>query len=211
MKFQLIVLIFLLLAGTCFSQNVDFFKPDSIRKEIRAVPIVSTLHIDGILNEPEWAISPSSPRFSQIEPYQNQNPNYETEVKVLYNQKFLYFGIIAHDAAGKKAIRATDFKRDFDYRQHDLVSLAFDCFNDRRNAMSFATNAFGVQRDLLSFDDLYYDIDWNGLWNVRTNRTDSGWTAELAIPWKTLRYPKSNGIQSWGFNMYRNRRLTNEI
>ncbi|MEJ0081612.1 MAG: hypothetical protein WDM78_11860 [Puia sp.] len=48
--------------------------------------------------------------------------------------------------------------------------------------MAFVTDAYGVQRDLLSFDDLYYDVDWNGLWRVRTNRTDSGWTAEIAIP-----------------------------
>ncbi len=107
---------------------------------------------------------------------------------------------------------ATDFIRDFDITRHDLVSLAFDGFNDHRNAMSFVTNAYGVQKDLLAFDDLYYDINWDGLWTVRTNRTDSGWTAEIAIPWQTLRYPKSkDSIQSWGFNVYRNRRLTNEI
>ncbi len=116
------------------------------------------------------------------------------------------------DPLGKKAIMATDFIRDFDLTRHDLVSLAFDGFNDHRNAMSFVTNAYGVQRDLLSFDDLYYDVDWNGLWRVRTNRTDSGWSAEIAIPWQTLRYPKSkDSLQSWGFNVYRNRRLTNEI
>jgi hypothetical protein len=107
---------------------------------------------------------------------------------------------------------ATDFIRDFDFLKHDLVSVAFDGFNDHRNAMNFVTDAYGVQRDLLSFDDLYYDVDWNGLWRVRTNRTDSGWTAEIAIPWQTLRYPKSkDSLVSWGFNVYRNRRLTNEI
>jgi len=119
---------------------------------------------------------------------------------------------IAVGGVGRKAIRAPDFKRDFDFRSHDLVSIAFDGFNDKRNAMTFVTNAFGVQRDLLSFDDLYYDIDWDGLWKVRTNRTDSGWTAELAIPWQTLRYPRTTDtIQQWGFNIYRNRRLSNEV
>jgi hypothetical protein len=195
-----------------FSQDAGTFKPDSIPKEIFAVPITTSLRIDGIMNEEEWKLALPSPRFIQIEPYQNQPPNFETDVKILYNRKYLYVGVFARDSLGKKAIRATDFKRDFDYRSHDLVSVAFDGFNDKRNAMNFVTNAYGTQRDLLAFDDLYYDIDWDGLWRVRTTRTDSGWTAEMAIPWQTLRYPKqTDSTQQWGLSIYRNRRLTNEI
>ena len=195
-----------------FSQDAEIFKPDSIKKEINAVQITTSLHIDGVLNEPEWNLAKPSPRFTQIEPHQNAEPNFETYVKVLYNKDYLYFSIFSKDSLGKNAIRATDFKRDFDYRQHDLVNIAFDGFNDKRNAMCFATNAYGVQRDYLAFDDLYFDIDWDGLWRVRTTRTDSGWYAEIAIPWQTLRYPKTkDSIQNWGMNMYRNRRLTNEI
>lgn len=210
---QRLLLVFILfITLKSFAQNTDFFRPDSVKREIKAVQITSSIHIDGLLNEKEWKLAQPSPHFVQIEPFQGKNPNYETEIKVLYNRRYLYCGVIAHDSSGKKAIRATDFKRDFDFRQHDLVSLAFDAFNDRRNAMSFAANAYGVQRDLLSFDDLYYDIDWNGLWEVRTAQTDSGWVAEIAIPWQTLRYPKTTDtIQNWGFNVYRNRRLTNEI
>lgn len=201
-----------LFASHLFAQDADSFKPDSVRKKMHAVATTSFLRIDGVLKEPEWNLATASPQFIQIEPHQHQKPNFETEVKVLYNRQYLYFGINALDSLGKKAIRAIDFKRDFNERQHDFVSLAFDAFNDKRNAMSFVTNAYGVQRDLLSFDDLYYDIDWNGLWEVRTARTDSGWTAEIAIPWQTLRYPKTTDtIQNWGFNILRNRRLTNEI
>ena len=192
--------------------HLDTVPVNSKTKEIRAVKIDALLKIDGILNEPEWALAPASPRFVQIDPEQGKAVHFETKIKVLYNKLYLYVGVIALDPLGKKAIMATDFIRDFDITRHDLVSLAFDGFNDHRNAMSFVTDAYGVQKDLLAFDDLYYDIDWDGLWRVRTNRTDSGWTAELAIPWQTLRYPKTNdSIQSWGFNVYRNRRLTNEI
>ena len=212
-KKMLTILLILTAGGSeIFSQDIEIFKPDSVKKQIEAVQIFSSLRIDGILNEPEWTKAKPSPRFIQIEPYQGKEPGQETEVKVLFNREYLYFGIFSHDSLGKKAIRATDFKRDFNYTQHDLVSLSFDGFNDKRNAMSLATNAYGAQRDLLSFDDLYYDIDWDGLWRVRTSRTDSGWFAEIAIPWQTLRYPRtSDSIQNWGFNIYRNRRLTNEI
>jgi hypothetical protein len=194
------------------AQSSEIFKPDSIRKEIIAVAISSSLHIDGILNEPEWSMAGPSPQFTQIEPYQGSAPQFETEIKVLYNRQYLYLGAILKDSLGKKSIRATDFKRDFDYLAHDLVNIAFDGFNDNRNAMCFATNAYGVQRDYLSFDDLYFDFDWDGLWKVRTSRTDTGWCAEIQIPWQTLRYKKSNdSLQSWGMNIYRNRRLSNEI
>src|SRR5580698_225417 len=211
-KHLLLLLILSIISFRLFSQDADFFQPDSIKKEITALKISSFIHVDGVMNEPERKLAKSSPRFIQIEPYQGKDPNYETEIKVLYNREYLYVGVFARDSLGKKAIRATDFMRDFDFTRHDLVTLTFDGFNDKRNAMSFATNAYGVQRDLLAFDDLYYDVDWDGLWRVRTNRTDSGWTAEIEIPWQTLRYRKSaDSIQNWGFNIYRNRRLTNEI
>jgi len=183
-----------------------------IQKEIKAVRIKNHLVVDGILNETDWQTAPASPQFVQIEPAQGEKPNFETFVKILYNEDYLYIGVFASDTLGKKAIMATDFIRDFDNTKHDFVSMIFDGFHDHRNAMAFATNAYGVQRDLLAFDDLYYDLDWNGLWRVRTNRTDSGWTAEYAIPWQTLRYPKSkDSIQQWGFNVFRNRRKTNEM
>lgn len=210
--YRLPLLIMLFTATKVVAQEAEIFKPDSVKKEIYANEITSTLHVDGVLNEPEWQSAKISPRFTQVEPYQGAAPTFETLVKILYNKQYLYFGIFSKDTLGKKAIRATDFKRDFNYLSHDLVTITFDAFNDKRNAMCFATNAYGVQRDYLSFDDLYYDENWDGLWRVRTTRTDSGWYAEIAIPWQTLRYPKEkDSIQNWGLNIYRNRRLTNEI
>src|SRR6266513_2884539 len=103
----------LLFSFQAFSQNTEIFKPDSAKKQITATKINSSLHIDGILNEPEWLKANVSPRFTQIEPYQGKAPNFETYVKVLYNKQYLYFGIFAQDSLGKKATRATDFKRDF--------------------------------------------------------------------------------------------------
>ena len=141
---------FLCLPLSAFAQNGDFFKPDSARKTIKAVKITTAIKVDGLLEEPEWNLAAPSAPFIQVEPYQGQVSHYVTLVKVLYNRQYLYFGIICKDPFGKKAIRATDFIRDFDETKHDLVGVAFDNFNDKRNAMVFATNAFGVQRDLLA-------------------------------------------------------------
>ncbi|TAE90384.1 MAG: hypothetical protein EAZ80_13545, partial [Runella slithyformis] len=205
------IFLFLAMPFMAIAQDATVFKPDSIRKSIHAIRIDGSLKVDGQFKEQEWRQTKPSPSFVMIEPFQGNKPNHPTDVRVLYNKQFLYVGIFARDTMGKKALRATDFKRDFNFLSHDMVSLAFDGFNDKRNAMAFSMNPYGVQRDLLAFDDMYYDIDWDGLWRVRTNRTDSGWHAEVAIPWQTLRYPRKDGQQqNWGFNVYRNRRLSNE-
>ena len=199
-------------SGILAQGNKGILKSDTLVKVMDAVQISSRIHLDGVLQEAEWKLARPSPRFTQVEPVQGSMPNFDTEVKVLYNPQYLYFGIFAHDSMGKKAIRATDLRRDFDYRQHDLINFSFDGFNDKRNAMAMAINPYGVQRDYLAFDEIYVENEWDGLWAVRTTRTDSGWFAEIAIPWKTLRYPAtSSPVQNWGFNVYRNRRRTNEI
>src|SRR5262245_42053442 len=206
------VLFFVFSAMVSFSQDASVFKPDSIKREMIAVSITGTIKVDGSLSEEEWKLAKPSSRFVQIEPHQGDEPNFETEVRILYNRQFLYLGITSYDSLGKKAIRATDFRRDFGIRSHDHVAIAFDGFNDKRNAMALMANAYGVQRDLLVFDDVLTDVDWDGLWKVRTNRNENGWVAEIAIPWQTLRYPKiKDSLQQWGFNVYRTRRMSNEI
>ena len=67
---------------------------------------------------------------------------------------------------------------------HDHILVTFDAFNDNRNAMCFATNAYGVQRDYLSFDDLYFDIDWDGLWKVRTTEQIQAGVQKYRFPGK---------------------------
>ncbi len=212
MRIFSLALFLLLVAGAASAQQTDVIQPDSVRKELEAREVRGLIKVDGKLSEPAWQRVKPSPRFTQVDPYQGEDPNFNTKVKVLYDDKYLYIGVICLDSLGKDAIRATDFMRDFNFQTHDLITLCFDGFNDERNAMSFAVNPYGVQRDYLSFDALYYDIEWDGLWRTRTSRTDTGWIAEMAIPWKTLRYPKSSAAtQDWGFQLYRNRRLTNEI
>ena len=212
MKIYSIAIFLVLVELSAFAQQTDLIQPDSIKKVLEALEVEGTIKVDGKLSELAWQKVKPSPRFTQVDPYQGADPNFNTKVKVLYNQKYLYVGVICLDSLGKDAIRATDFKRDFNFQTHDLITLCFDGFNDERNAMSIAVNPYGVQRDYLSFDALYYDIEWDGLWRTRTSRTDTGWIAEIAIPWKTLRYPKTSGAsQNWGFQLYRNRRLSNEI
>src|ERR1043165_5077154 len=180
-----ITILFIHASLIIFSQDAGVFKPDSVKKELTAVRINTSIKVDGELNENEWELAKPSSQFIQVEPKQGASPNFKTTVMVLYNHQYLYFGFICNDPLGKKAIRATDFRRDFAIRSHDHVAIAFDGFNDNRNAMALMTNAYGVQRDMLVFDDVLTDLDWDGLWKVRTTRSNDGWIAEIAIPWQT--------------------------
>ncbi|MBD2703859.1 carbohydrate binding family 9 domain-containing protein [Spirosoma sp. BT702] len=188
------------------------FAPPTIRKQVQAYATSTKLKIDGRLDEVDWQQAIPISGFTQVDPQQGRPATFGTQVRVLYNRNFLYVAAINHDSLGRRSLRSPNFKRDFNFRAHDQFGVVIDGFNDRRNGMTFATNPYSTQRDLLSFDDLLYDEDWDGLWKVRTSRTDSGWVAEMQIPWQTLRYARTaDSSQVWGINFFRNRRYSNEL
>jgi len=190
----------------------DIFPPDSIKKKLEAASIAGSLKIDGRLNEPEWMLARPTGDFTQTDPHQGAPAKKKTVVKLLYNKEYLYVGVICYDTIGKSNYRALNFKRDYVAGNADFFAFAIDGYNDERNAVMFGMNPYGVQRDLLSFDDNYYDADWDGLWLVRTQRTDTAWIAEAAVPWKTLRYKnRKDSSQTWGISFGRIARTTNEF
>ncbi len=203
------LLLFISFCG--FSQEV--FKPLEQRKEFVPLKIERSLKADGQLDEPEWQQAPTVQLDFQVEPFQGRKASFNSTVKLLYNQQYLYVAAILRDSVGKNAYRAPNLKRDYQFVENDLFGIAIDGFNDRRNAIVLQSNAYGAQRDLLAFDDRQFDIDWDGLYRVRTLRSDSSWVAEFAIPWQTLRYPKTDGskAQDWGINFFRVRRSSNEL
>jgi hypothetical protein len=204
-------LILIFCVNATFGQDV--FPPDSIKKTIQATQIEGFLKIDGKLDEPEWATASVATDFVQVEPYQRKKALHDSEFKLLYNKDFLYIGVFCKDSLGKKAIRVTSLRRDFDYKDSDQIGISIDGFNDERNSMIFMTDPYSSQRDLITADDNDFDVDWDGLWKVRTSRTENGWYSEFAIPWQTIRYQKvtSNSEQTWGINFFRIRRFSNEF
>ena len=186
------------------------FAPPAKPLSIYALKTIETITLDGKLTEADWAKAQGVLRFVQVEPYQGELSKYPTTVKILFDNKNIYVGAYCKDTAGKKGIRVQDFRRDFDYFENDLFGVAFDPFNKKRNATAFQTNPYGALRDLQVFDDLVFDREWDPLWNARSYITDSGWTCEMAIPWKTLRYPKTVDSTTWGINFVRIARKENE-
>lgn len=212
MRLRYFSIVFLLLPYVTHAQtDAVVFAPDSIRRTVQAQPATGPIRVDGRLDDAAWQRATPTNQFVMVDPIQGNPATHDTEIRLLFNAQYLYVGAFCRDSSGRRGIRATNFQRDFSPRVHDIFSVVIDGFNDRRNAMALGTNPYGTQRDLLSFDDALYDPDWDGLWRVRTMRTDSGWTAEFAIPWQTLRYPRStDSTQTWGINFFRNRRMTNE-
>jgi len=199
MKNFITLILFSILFQYAEAQNP--YQPDTAQRIFRVQAITSALTIDGKLNEPEWKKTHVSQDFIQLEPLQGEASKFKTEVRGVYNNKYLYIGFYCYSTDGKNRIRVPDLKRDFSYRQHDMVAICFDGFNDKRNSMTFACNALGAQKDYLAYDDTFFDSDWNGLWKVRTSQTEDGWSAEFEIPWKTLRYQKSPDSCKYNFNI----------
>lgn len=206
----LIITLAILIPSGVLSQAVS---TTTEKPQLNVVTTQDPMVIDGKLDEKIWAIADTATAFYQVEPNQGNASEFRTIVRVVQGHHGLYFGVICFDPEGKKGTRATDLKRDFNWRDHDTFAIAIDGFNDQRNSMSFVTNPYGAQRDYLSFDDIYFDVDWSGLWKVRTHITEEGWVAEFELPWKTLRYtkPEDEHGSTWGLNFLRLRRASNEI
>ncbi len=193
------------------AQDAAVFPPQLIQQSIYAKKTTANIVLDGKLNEAGWQTANIVTHFKQVEPFQGEASDYATIVKILFDKKNLYIGAFCKDTAGKKGVRVQDFRRDFDYFSNDLFGVALNPFNGKRNATAFQTNLFGALRDLQVFDDNIFDREWDALWNARSHITDSGWSCEMAIPWKTLRYPKQKtDSTTWGINFVRIARRENE-
>jgi len=140
-----------------------------------------------------------------MEPRQGGEYKHKSFVKVLYDDKNLYFGVFARDSLGKKGVRVQDLRRDFSWGENDIFGIQLDPQNLKQYCVSFQATPYGSQRDLQNFNDQNTDNDWNALWKVRTVRTDTGYYAEFAIPFKSLRYdlPTEGDSISWGITFNR--------
>lgn len=180
------------------------FPPPLLAPVIYAIETNEPIITDGELNEAIWLKAVATKEFFRIEPRQGGKYLYQTEVKVVYDKKNLYFGVFCKDSIGKKGIRVQDLRRDFSFGENDIFFLQLDPQNLKRFCVSFQTTPYGNQRDLQVFDDTFNDNDWDALWSVRTTITDSGYYAEFAIPFVSLRYekPQTDSL-SWGITYSR--------
>jgi hypothetical protein len=191
-----------------FAQNTDLnFPPPENPPVVRAMKTTEKIALDGSLDEADWqrATPVSGSDFFRIEPKQGGDFTFKTSVWLLFDEKNLYLGLFCEDSLGKKGVRVQDFRRDFAYGENDYFFFQLDPQNLRRYCVSFQTTPLGTQRDVQVFDDDFIDGDWDALWQVKSKILENGWSAEFAIPFKSLRYelPKLGEAVSWGFTASR--------
>lgn len=188
------------------------FDPPAIAPSFHATQTAEAITLDGKLTEPSWQTAEVVKDFFRMEPRQGGKYLYQTEVRVLFDKRNLYFGIFCKDSLGRKGVRVQDYRRDFEYGENDVFYLQLDPQNLKRYCVSFQATPLGTQRDLQAFDDTNRDSDWDALWRVRTHVTDSGYYAEFAIPFKSLRYDKqTTDSVSWGVTFARLARRDYEL
>lgn len=175
-------------------------------KGLEAHRTQGSIHIDGKLGEGDWTSAPTATDFVQEWPDRGKAAHQRTEVRVLYDDRFVYIGArMHHDPAldgGKVRVVRRLHRRDQD-SQSDWFGVAIDSQRDRRTAFLFEVNAAGVQRDQVVFADTNFDSSWDGVWESAVTVDEGGWTAELRIPLELLRLRKGVGTQIWGINFNR--------
>jgi hypothetical protein len=169
---------------------------------VAAVRIDKEPRIDGSLKDPCWSLALPVSGFTQHEPRTGEPATQQTEVRVLYSGRTLFIGARLQDAEASRIV-ASEYRRDAMLDADDRFEVYLDSFHDRRNAFYFATNALGTQRDGLvrnEGDDLNWQ--WDGIWSAACSRDETGWTAEIAIPFSTLRFHPGTS-DDWGINFGR--------
>ena len=175
--------------------------------------------IDGqIIGDSAWDGLVPATEFWQIQPNDGQPASQKTEVFIGFTDDALYIGVMAYDD-DPSAIIVTDSRRDSSLDDTDAFLVVIDGLLDRQNGYVFGTNAAGIEYDgqvnKEGAGDFFggvggFNLNWDGTWRVKSRITDAGWSAEMRIPFKTLRYG-SGDEQAWGINFQRNIRRNNEI
>ncbi len=156
--------------------------------------------IDGLLDDAVWGAAAVVEDFTQVNPREGEAASERTEVRVLYDTDFLYIAVRCFDSEAG-GIRATVRQRDGSFRFDDFVSIAVDPYDSKRNGFLFETNALGARRDALIENNDDLSFEWDGIWYAAGTIDDEGWSAEIAVPFKTLSF--SPDAERWGFNVQR--------
>lgn len=179
--------------------------PSLLRAQPEGLKIATALYsgekitVDGQLDESGWERAAEITNFIQFQPERGKPATFRTSVRVLYDDKYLYVGFFCEDREPEKVV-ARLTKRDADLRDDDSVGIYLDTFHDRRNCYFFITNILGTQFDgRIVENGLTTDQTWDGIWKSAGQRTEFGWTAEMAIDLGCLKF-KPGEEKTWGFN-----------
>jgi hypothetical protein len=189
----------------------DSISADPADYEAEAYRTAMEIKVDGVLDEADWEKAQPITEFVQIQPDEGKPVTQRTEVRILYDDKKIYFGYTCYDTDMSKLI-LNEMQRD----SHGLYSndhgfLLLDSYNTRRNAAFFRFNAIGGVEDVaVSNCGDTRNESWNIVWECEGKVNKDNWTVELAIPFSQLRFNKSD-VMTWGMNVGRQIARNDEI
>lgn len=191
------VIVFLFIGAVSLSQTTDSIP----RKKIDIPRITEAPKIDGVLNDAAWQNAPIATDFVERQP-NNGRPipdSLRTEVKIVYDNLGIYFGATMNDPNPDEILKELT-ERD-GIGNDDFFFILLNGYNDRQQSLQFIVTAAGVQYDAKMTNE-NEDSSWNGIWYSAVQITDTGWVAEIFIPYSEVRFPNKN-VQEWGLNMER--------
>ena len=177
---------------------------------MRAIRLATPLQVDGQLDEPVYeTVAPVSDFIQQL-PDEGARATERTDAWVMFDEENLYISGRCWDTAPPEEWVATELRRDaFNMLNNDLFGFLIDTFYDRRNALLFYANPIGGFVDQAITNEGNPNRDWNPVWDVQTGRFDGGWTIEMVVPFKSLRY-RPGREQVWGIQLRRTVMRKNE-
>ena len=198
----------------CFSQTTEYkdtsekidtagvsFKPNILPGLNVPKLNAGNMNIDGVLNEDVWNNAVTAENFTEISPGDNVKPEVETKVKIFYDDDYIYFGYTCYEK-DMESVRASLSDRDRMYGD-DWVGPFIDTYSDLKQGFEMYVNPKGIQGDLLwtsNSEDSNYDI----IYDSEAKMYKDKWTAEMRIPFKSLRFPDRKE-QKWRIHLLRNR------
>jgi hypothetical protein len=179
------------------------------RTTVRAIRLSAPLRVDGQLDEAIYRSITPITDFIQVEPGQGTPATEKTEVWIAFDSDNVYVAVRASESQPERMI-VNEMRRDSNQIwQNEHFGVAFDTFYDRRNSMNFYLNPIGGRADGQVTNEGQYNGDWNPVWAFKVRRSANGWTGEMAIPFKSMRY-RAGRSQIWGVQMRRTNRWKNE-
>jgi Domain of unknown function (DUF5916) len=179
------------------------------REPVRAVALATPLRLDGRLDEEIYSKVEPASDFVQQEPVEDAPATEKTEVWIFFDKDSLFLAFRCWETRPEMLI-ANEMRRDSNnIFSNDHVAFFLDTFHDGRNGIEFAINALGGRWDGQTSNETSFNADWNPISEIRTARFDRGWTVEVVIPFKSLRYAPG-ASQTWGLNVRRYSKWKNE-
>lgn len=203
----IIVFLVCILPGSVFCQGFVSLDQYKQHYQVHIKKASAKINLDGVLDEAAWPAAGEARDFTMKFPADDKPATAATEVKILYDENFIYFGITAHD---KKPFIGQSLKRDSRIRVNDGVGILLDPLNKKTNGFYFSVTAFNVQADdIVSANQNEPTFSWDNKWYSQVKQYDDRFTIEVAIPFKSIRFSSSN--QVWGINFIRSNQKQNEF